>query len=219
MVRPETCTDRAGESPVRVSAGRPGSRRQPGWETAPAERCVTSLPVGVSEAAGRNKVNASASPVYQSKGVRERRASHVGAKAKHGVLVPDRTLSGVGTRSRCEGSGRKRYIRKQRPLEHPTVQDRAAQMAVKLVIEPRFEPYFRHTDEHVHERLGRWLGRRLGQRTRRRGDRTLDRLHEMGSYRLHGTLCYPAQATPRRSSVSREIRTRDLKGGPGMRLA
>ena len=42
MVRPERRVVLAGESPVRVSAGAPGSRLQPGGEIRPAERSVKS---------------------------------------------------------------------------------------------------------------------------------------------------------------------------------
>jgi len=37
MVRPESRVDLAGESPVRVSAGAPGSRLQPEGETRPSQ--------------------------------------------------------------------------------------------------------------------------------------------------------------------------------------
>ena len=108
MVRRESCTDPAGESPVRVIAGEPGSRHQPVGEIRRAERCVESLAYGGSEAAGRNKVNASAPSDYQPKGVWERRAGHGAAKATHSVLVPERALGlpGVGAAARREGSVR-----------------------------------------------------------------------------------------------------------------
>lgn len=108
MVRRESCTDPAGESPVRVIAGEPGSRHQRVGETRRAERCVESLVDGGSEAAGRNRVNATASSDPQPKGVRERRAGHVAAKAMHSVLVPERTLGlpGVRAAARCEGAVR-----------------------------------------------------------------------------------------------------------------
>jgi hypothetical protein len=108
VVRRESCIDPAGGSPARVIAGEPGSRHQPAWETAQAERCVKSLTYGGSEAAGRNKVNASASSDSQPKGAWERRAGHVTAKATHSVLVPERALGlpGVWAAARCEGSMR-----------------------------------------------------------------------------------------------------------------
>jgi hypothetical protein len=53
-------------------------------------------------------VNASASSDSQPKGVRERRADHVTAKAMHSVLVLERALGlpGVWAAARCEGSVR-----------------------------------------------------------------------------------------------------------------
>src|SRR4030067_265369 len=91
MVRPESCTVPAGGSPVRVSAGAPGSRHQPWGETPGAGGCVKSL-LGGSEEAGRNTVTAAASTHYQPKGVREGRAAHVTAKATYSAPVPERAL-------------------------------------------------------------------------------------------------------------------------------
>ncbi len=54
---------------------------------------------------------------------------------------------------------------------------------------------FNHLDGYVYRRLMRWLGRRGGQRGRlQRWSR--ERLEGMGLYRLQGTVCYPAHATP-----------------------
>ena len=118
MVRPESCTVPAGGSPVRVSAGAPGSRHQSAGEIPRAERCVESLEVGGSKEAGRNKVNAAASSDYQPKGVREGRASHVGVKAMHSVLVPERALGlpGVWAAARFEEAVRNR----RDPTRQPT---------------------------------------------------------------------------------------------------
>lgn len=78
---------------------------------------------------------------------------------------------------------------------------------------------FNQVDHYVHRRVVDWMGRRGGQRRAafRRSDGTLDRLHEMGLYRLRGTVRYPAQATPLRPSVSRvrETGMHGLKGGSG----
>src|SRR4030067_1234553 len=98
-VRPESCTVPAGGSPVRVSAGAPGSRHQPAGETPGAKRCVEGLEVGGSKEAGRNHVNAAASSHYQPKGVWEGRAGHVAAQAMDSVLVPDRALGPPGVRA------------------------------------------------------------------------------------------------------------------------
>ena len=77
---------------------------------------------------------------------------------------------------------------------------------------------FNQIDSYVWRRVTRWQHRRGGQRTRFRYDRwPAQRLWEMGSYRLQGTVTYPAHAAPRTSSVSRvrEIRTHGLKGDTG----
>jgi len=74
---------------------------------------------------------------------------------------------------------------------------------------------FNHADSYIHRRILRWMWRRGGQRRSLRFESwPSDRLHGMGLHRLRGTVCYPAQATPRRSSVSRvrEIRSHGLKG-------
>ena len=73
---------------------------------------------------------------------------------------------------------------------------------------------FNKMDGFVVKSLRRWQYRRCGQRTTRREPFTGDQLHEMGLHQLMGTVKYPAQATPRRSSLSRvrENRTHGLKG-------
>lgn len=75
---------------------------------------------------------------------------------------------------------------------------------------------FNRVDAYVYVRLMRWLYRRGGQRARRRAqDWPQDRFYTMGLHRLQGTVRYPAQATPGRSSLSRvqENCTHGLKGG------
>lgn len=88
MVRPESCTRLAGESPVRVIAGEPGSRPQ-----------LRGVILGAT--AGRqeprrweqgsgpqpSQVNAAASKNCQPKGVREGRAAHITAKAIDNVRL------------------------------------------------------------------------------------------------------------------------------------
>jgi len=73
---------------------------------------------------------------------------------------------------------------------------------------------FLKMDRFVYSRLVRWLYRRGGQRATRRGVWTGEQFWGMGLYRLRGTVRYPAQATPGRSSLSRvrENRTHGLKG-------
>ena len=62
---------------------------------------------------------------------------------------------------------------------------------------------FHRMDSFVYLRLCRWFHRRGGQRCARRRAWTEQQLHEMGLYRLRGTVRYSAQATSIRSSVSR----------------
>jgi RNA-directed DNA polymerase len=73
---------------------------------------------------------------------------------------------------------------------------------------------FNKMDYFVYWSLRRWQHRRGGQRATKRPPFSGDQLYGMGLYRLLGTVKYPAQATPRRSSLSRvrENRTHGLKG-------
>ena len=76
------------------------------------------------------------------------------------------------------------------------------------------EREFNRMDTFVVMSLRRWQHRRGGQRATKRPSFTSQQLHGMGLYRLQGTVCYPAPATPRRSSLSRvpENGTHGLKG-------
>jgi len=76
------------------------------------------------------------------------------------------------------------------------------------------ERKFNQLDSYVYYRLAQWMGRRGGQRVERMEKWSHDRFVEMGLYRLRGTVKYPTQATPVRSSLSRvrENRTHGLKG-------
>ena len=65
------------------------------------------------------------------------------------------------------------------------------------------ERKFNCMDQYVVTRLRRWQYRRGGQRPTRRPSFTHAQLHAMGLHRLMGTVRYPTQATPRRSSLSR----------------
>jgi group II intron reverse transcriptase/maturase len=73
---------------------------------------------------------------------------------------------------------------------------------------------FNKMDAFVIHSLRRWQHRRGGQRPTNRPQFTWDQLRGMGLYRLMGTVKYPSQATPRRSSLSRvpENGTHGLKG-------
>ena len=76
------------------------------------------------------------------------------------------------------------------------------------------ERKFNQLDSYVYTRLTRWMVRRGGQRRGRAEKWSHDRFVDMGLYRLRGTVKYPAQATPVRSSLSRvqENCTHGLKG-------
>jgi group II intron reverse transcriptase/maturase len=73
---------------------------------------------------------------------------------------------------------------------------------------------FNKMDAFVIQSLRRWQYRRGGQRPTKRPRFTWDQLRGMGLHRLMGTVKYPAQATPVRSSLSRvrENRLHGLKG-------
>ncbi|MDP1636097.1 MAG: group II intron reverse transcriptase/maturase, partial [Gallionellaceae bacterium] len=62
---------------------------------------------------------------------------------------------------------------------------------------------FNKMDYFVVKSLRRWQYRRGGQRPAKRAPLTGDQLYGMGLHKLMGTVQYPAQATPRRSSLSR----------------
>jgi RNA-directed DNA polymerase len=74
---------------------------------------------------------------------------------------------------------------------------------------------FNKMDTFVVKSLRRWQYRRGGQRPTKRPMFTWDQLYGMGLHRLMGTVKYPTQATPRRSSLSRvpENGMHGLKGG------
>jgi len=73
---------------------------------------------------------------------------------------------------------------------------------------------FNKMDHFVVQRLRQWQYRRGGQRATRRPPFTSAQLYGMGLHKLMGTVKYPTQATPRRSSLSRvpENGTHGLKG-------
>jgi group II intron reverse transcriptase/maturase len=73
---------------------------------------------------------------------------------------------------------------------------------------------FNQMDSFVVTSLRRWQYRRGGQRVTKRPLFAWDQLRGMGLYRLMGTVKYPSQATPRKSSLSRvpENGTHGLKG-------
>jgi hypothetical protein len=62
---------------------------------------------------------------------------------------------------------------------------------------------FNKMDRFLFQSLRRWQYRQGGQRPTKRAPFTGDQLYGMGLHKLMGTVKYPAQATPRRSSLSR----------------
>ncbi len=74
---------------------------------------------------------------------------------------------------------------------------------------------FNKMDSFVTRRLRRWQYRRGGRRLTKRPPVTGHPLYGLGLRRLQGTVRYPAQATPRRSSLSRVLENgmHGLKGG------
>jgi hypothetical protein len=101
------CIDLAGESPVRVIAGEPGSRLPATVERPSAEAQRRKPHSRRKQAGGPQRVNAEqASSEYQPKGVREGRAGHATAKAKDIALDPERAvaLSGVLAAARQQRS-------------------------------------------------------------------------------------------------------------------
>ena len=120
VVRRESCTVLAGASPVSVSAGAPSSRVQSWVERPRAERTVEGLAGGGSDEAGRNRVNAEqASSETQPKGVWERRAGHVAAKATHSPR--SRPGSGLGLPGVRAAARFDRTVRNTRdPSRRPT---------------------------------------------------------------------------------------------------
>jgi RNA-directed DNA polymerase len=73
---------------------------------------------------------------------------------------------------------------------------------------------FNKMDRYVVRRLWSWQHRRGGQRPTKRRPFTGPQLYGLGLHRLMGTVRYPAQATPRRSWLSRvpENGAHSLKG-------
>jgi RNA-directed DNA polymerase len=104
------CTCPAGESPVPVSAGAPGSRLPCADEIPSTKRSVESPRQEGSNEAGRNQVKAAQASSYcQPKGDRERRAGHTAAKADaQRPGNPERALGlpGVLAAARFEGEVR-----------------------------------------------------------------------------------------------------------------
>jgi len=122
MVRPESSIDLTGASPVRVSAGAPGSRPRSAGGIPSAERGVKSLCQEGAQKRAATVVKPTASSHYQPKGVREGRAAHVTAKATDSGVMPEPPLDlpGVGGAARFEGSMGNRRDLPRRPSRAKT---------------------------------------------------------------------------------------------------
>jgi len=183
----------AGASPIRVSAGAPGSRLQPGGEIRPRraecqkplkERGANRRAATISERTIRKKRSIQRNPRWYfvqpwpspkaTKKLRERvreltgkRQSGKGVKQIIAELTP--VLRGWGNYFRTGNADRE----------------------------------FNKMDGFVMKRLRRWQHRRGGQRPAKRAPYTGAQLRGMGLRQLMGAVKYPSQATPRRSSLSR----------------
>ncbi len=137
---PSGCDQPAGESPVPVSAGAPGSRPQAGGETRQA-RAGCRKPLRREQPRGPQRhVNAAASSELQ----RESRAGHVAAKATSVDPEPERAtdLPGVWAVARVEGWSRNRRDPSARPLSgrgepyKPSVKSATVQRESEGIIVP-----------------------------------------------------------------------------------
>jgi Group II intron, maturase-specific domain len=174
----------------------------------------------------QQSVNAIASSNFQPKGDWESRAAHVTAKAKDNILERNGWWISPGSQAVA------RWDRTARNRGDPTWRPRRASPSIdvkQLIAELTpvlrgWGNYFRTgnadrefngMDSYVVTKLRRWQRRRGGQRPTKRPPFTGPQLYGMGLHRLMGTVCYPTQATPRRSSVSRvpENGMHGLKGG------
>ena len=108
MSRPESCHEPAGESPVRVSAGAPGSRPQPEGESPQATAGRQEPHRREQERGPQHQVNPAVSSDLQW----ESRAEHVAAKATSAARVtgfPSAAgLPGIWGAARAHGSVRNR---------------------------------------------------------------------------------------------------------------
>ena len=114
------CIELAGESPVRVSAGAPGSRPRVGEEILPSQAGCRKPTISGERSHGPQRVvNAEqASLDSQPKGAWESRAAHFTVKAMHTTHEPERVvgLPGVLAVARGDSSMRNR----RGPTRQPT---------------------------------------------------------------------------------------------------
>ena len=122
------CIDLAGESPVRVSAGAPGSRPRVGEEILPSQAgCQRPTLCGEQSHGPQRVVNAEqASSNYQPKGAWECRADHVTAKAMHTTQEPERVVGLPGVLAAARGE---RSMRNRRGPPRPPTSGQAGRMS------------------------------------------------------------------------------------------
>src|SRR6516165_8092954 len=126
MVRPVRRAVLAGESPVRVSAGAPGSRLQREERSDRAKRSVKSPSIkeGEQTSGPQQSVNAIASSDCQLKGVWESRDAHFTSKATDNIL--DRNGCWISSGSQAVA----RWDRTARNRGDPTWQPRRASPSI-----------------------------------------------------------------------------------------
>src|SRR3989441_48489 len=128
MSRPESCNEPAGVSPVRVSAGAPGSRPQPESESTRVKAGRQEPHRREQERGPQHQVN----PAVSSDSQWESRAEHVAAKAMPAARSSGPTsaagLSGIRGTARAQGSWRNRRDPSAQP---PSGQGRAYKPKVK----------------------------------------------------------------------------------------
>src|SRR5215469_11409531 len=119
MVRPERRVVLAGESPVRVSAGAPGSRLRSQGEIRAARRSVESPCKRGEQISGlQQSVNAIASTDYQPKGVWESRAAHGTAKATDSI--PERNGCWISPGSQAVARWERTARNRRDPTRQPS---------------------------------------------------------------------------------------------------
>jgi hypothetical protein len=115
-----------------------------------------------------------------------------------------------GSRARVNQQAAKRA---RSEADHRQTDARASRLG-ELFPDGECRPGDNKMDSFVVKSLRRWQYRRGGQRPTKRAPFTGGQLYGLGLHKLMGTVKYPAQATPRRSSLSRvpENGTHGLKG-------
>jgi hypothetical protein len=126
------------------------------------------------------------------------------------VAEPEGDEEASGTRARVDQQAAKRA---ESGTDHRETHARASRVG-NYFPTGNADRVFNKMDYFVVKSLRRWQYRRGGQRPTKRAPFTGNQLCGMGLYKFMGTVRYAAQATPRRSSLSRvpENGTHGLKG-------